>query len=302
VTGPADESLRPLMLGIAYRMLGSVSEAEDVVQDAFLRIQEHPPPDLRNPAAYVTTVTTRLAIDELRSARRRRESYVGTWLPEPVITDPAGQPEPQAERHDTISLAALVMLERLTPVERAVFVLRTAFSYDYDDIAEIVGKSTANCRQILRRARSRVAADEPRFEVNAAQRDELARRFLTAAQEGDIAGLEKLLSADVVFYGDGGGNAAALLEPVTGRARVARFVAGIMRQVLSRGLEIRLVLVNGDPGALAVDPAGAVVGIMAVQADGGQVAAIRNILNPDKLAHLTQASSAAGPPGTDSPR
>jgi RNA polymerase sigma-70 factor (TIGR02957 family) len=295
VTGPADDSLRPLMFGIAYRMLGSVSEAEDVVQDAFLRIQEHPPTGIRNPAAYVTTVTTRLAIDELRSARRRRESYAGTWLPEPVVTDPAAQPEPHAERYDTISLAALVMLERLTPVERAVFVLRTAFGYDYDDIAGIVGKSAANCRQILKRARGRVTRDEPRFTADPARRDELARRFLTAAADGDIAGLEQLLSADVVFYGDGGGNAAALAEPVTGRTRVARFVAGITRQAVARGLRILPVLVNGDPGVLAVDPAGAAVGVMAVQSDGHQVVAIRNILNPDKLAHLAR-TAADGPP------
>jgi len=287
VAGLADDSLRPLMFGIAYRMLGSASEAEDVVQEAFLRLQEHPPGQARNPAAYVTTVTTRLAIDELRSARRRRESYVGTWLPEPVITDPAGQPEAQAERYDAISLAALVLLERLTPVERAVFVLRTAFSYDYDDIAEIVGKSPANCRQILRRARSRVAQDEPRFAADSARRDELARRFLAAAADGDVAALETMLSADVVFYGDGGGNAPALRAPVTGRARVARFVAGITRQVVGLGLTIQPVLVNGEPGVLAVDAAGVVVGVMAVQARDGQVVAIRNILNPDKLAHLT---------------
>jgi RNA polymerase sigma-70 factor (TIGR02957 family) len=287
MAGLADDSLRPLMFGIAYRMLGSASEAEDVVQDAFVRLQEHPPGEARNPAAFVTTITTRLAIDELRSARRRRESYVGTWLPEPVITDPAGQPEAQAERQDTISLAALVLLERLTPVERAVFVLRTAFSYDYDDIAEIVGKSAANCRQILRRARTRVALDEPRFDADSAHRDELARRFLAAAAEGDTAALEKMLSADVVFYGDGGGNAPALREPVTGRTRVARFVAGITRQVLGRGLRVIPVLVNGEAGVLAVDAAGNVVGVTAVQASGGQVVAIRNILNPDKLRHLT---------------
>jgi RNA polymerase sigma-70 factor (TIGR02957 family) len=287
VAGLADDSLRPLMFGIAYRMLGSASAAEDVVQDAFLRLQEHPPGEIRNPAAYVTTVTTRLAIDELRSARTRRESYVGTWLPEPVITDPADQPEQQAERYDTISLAALVMLEQLTPVERAVFVLRTAFSYDYDDIAEFVGKSAANCRQILRRARRRVAQDQPRFAADSAQRDELARRFLAAAANGDIAGLEQMLSADVVFYGDGGGKAPALREPVTGRIRVARFIAGVTRQALGRGLKILPVFINGDPGVVAVDSAGVVVGVTAVQVSGGQVVAIRNILNPDKLARLT---------------
>jgi RNA polymerase sigma-70 factor (ECF subfamily) len=283
------------MFGIAYRMLGSVSEAEDVVQNAFLRMHEGAPGTVRSPRAYATTVTTRLAIDELRSARRRRESYVGTWLPEPLITDSPGQPEQQAERQpeqqaerqDTISLAALVMLERLTPVERAVFVLRTAFDYDYDGIAEIVGKSAENCRQILRRARRRVTQDEPRFSADPAHRDELARRFLAAAANGDIAQLESMLSADVVFYGDGGGAAQALREPVTGRTRVARFVVGLTRQAGRRGLQVLPVPVNGEPGVLVANAAGAVIGVMVLQIGDGQVLAIRNVLNPEKLRHLS---------------
>jgi RNA polymerase sigma-70 factor (ECF subfamily) len=282
------------MFSVAYRMLGSVGEAEDVVQEAFARMQERAPGDIRTPAAYAMTVTTRLAIDELRSARRRRESYTGTWLPEPMITDLASQPEQQAELHDTVSMAALVMLERLTPAERAVFVLRTAFGYDYAEIAEIIGKSAANCRQILRRARSRITQDEPRFTADPAHRDELARLFLAAATNGDIAQLEKLLSADVVYDGDGGGKVPALARPVTGRTRVARLVVGLTRAAASRGLQLVPVPINGGPGLLAVDAAGTVVGVLALHVSDGQVRAIRAIVNPDKLTHLTRPSPPAG--------
>ena len=220
------EELRPLMQSIAYRMVGSLTEAEDLVQEAFLRL--HEARDVESPKAWLTTVTTRLAIDHLRSARVRREEYPGTWLPEPVLADPAPEAVVRAE---SLSLAVLVLLESLTPVERAVFVLREAFDYGYDEIAAIVGKSEANCRQLAARARRHVEERRPRFEPSREQRDELVRRFVAALQEGETEPLVELLAADVEFYGDGGGKAPAVGRVVHGAGAVIRLLAGF----LSRG-------------------------------------------------------------------
>lgn len=275
------------MFSIAYRMLGSVAEAEDVVQDAFLRMHDTESAELRSPEAYASTVTTRLAIDQLKSARVRRERYVGSWLPEPLLTSADDtDPAARAELNETLSTAFLVLMESLSPVERAVFVLREAFGYGYPQIAAIVGKGEANCRQILTRARQQIGNRRPRFEPSRERRDELARRFLAATETGDLAGLEQLLADDVVFYGDGGGKAAAVREPVSGGLRVARFMLGIARQVTSLGGHFEPTEVNGQPGARLVDAEGRLGAVISLTIADGKVTAVHNVLNPDKLGHL----------------
>lgn len=273
------------MFSIAYRMLGSVAEAEDVVQEAFLRMVDASPADVRSPDAYASTVTTRLAIDRLRSARLRREHYVGSWLPEPLLTTDA-DPAVRAELVDTLSMAFLVVLESLTPVERAVFLLREVFGYDYGQIATIVGKSETNCRQIFTRAKQRVAERQPRFEVSRQRRDELAHQFLAACETGDTTALEQLLAEDVTFYADGGGKAAVVPQPVHGGIRVARFLLGIMRQLRARAGRLELTEVNGQPGFRLVDSDGRLGAVMELTIVDGHVKEVRNVLNPDKLAHL----------------
>src|SRR5919198_618492 len=228
----AHEELRPLLFSIAYRMIGSVAEAEDVVQEAFLRFHQATlaGTEVENPKAYLSSVTTRLAIDHLRSARARRERYVGPWLPEPLITDEESEVERHAETADSLSMAFLLLLERLSPVERAVFLLREVFGHGYDEIAEVVGKSEDNCRQLAVRARRRIQEGKPRFEASKRERDTLARRFFAAMEEGDVEGLKELLAADAGMYGDGGGKAPAVGRPVHGAERVARLLHGLARQ------------------------------------------------------------------------
>jgi RNA polymerase sigma-70 factor (TIGR02957 family) len=279
------DELRPLMFSVAYRMLGSVAEAEDVTQEAFLRMHRTSEP-IDSAEAFAVTVTTRLAIDQLRSARVRRERYVGTWLPEPLLADPAApDPAARAEIEDTLSTAFLLLLESLSPVERAVFLLREVFGYDYDRIADIVGKSPTNCRQILVRAKEQVEARRPRFEVSAERRDALADRFFAACRDGDLAGLERLLAEDVVFYGDGGGKAPAVGR-IAGRIQIARFLRGLVRQLDRYGLRLEPATVNGQPGALAVDAAGAVVSVLSMQVADGHIQSLFNVVNPDKLRHV----------------
>lgn len=288
------DDLRPLMFSIAYRMLGQVSEAEDVVQDAWLRMQSDDTV-VRSAEAYASTVTTRLAIDHLRSARVRREAYVGPWLPEPLLTTPSdADPAVRAETADTLSMAFLVLLESLSPVERAVFVLREAFGYGYDRIAVVVEKSEANCRQIFGRARSRIDERRPRFEASRARRDELARRFFAACDQGDLAGLERMLAADVVFYGDGGGKARAVRRPVEGRVQVLRFLGALLRQGAAQGGRIEPVHVNGQPGARLIGGDRRLVSVLTLDIADGHIQAMRNVLNPDKLRHL--GSPVAEPP------
>ena len=226
--GELYEDLRPLMFSIAYRMVGSVGDAEDIVQEAFLRFHRASGEgeEIESPKAYLSAITTRLGIDHLRSARVRRERYVGTWLPEPVLTDPESDVELHAETADSLSMAFLVLLESLSPVERAVFLLREVFEYGYDEIARVIGKTEDNCRQIAVRARRQVDAKRPRFEASRKRREELARRFFDAVGEGDTEGLIGLLAADVVAYGDGGGKAPAFPRPIYGRDRVARLLLG----------------------------------------------------------------------------
>jgi RNA polymerase sigma-70 factor (ECF subfamily) len=282
---------RPLLFSIAYRMVGSVSEAEDIVQETFLRAHRAGAEQVDSPKAYLSAITTRLAIDHLRSARVRRETYVGPWLPEPLVTagdDLAADPEAHAETADSLSLAFLVLLERLSPVERAVFLLHDVFGYGYDEVAEVVGKREDNARQIATRARRHVEEGRPRFEASRRQREELARRFLAAVEEGDTEGLVGLLAADVVMYGDGGGKAPAVAQPVHGAVHVARFLVGLGRQAQRAGLRLDPAEVNGQPGAVAYDPDGRLINVMSLDIADGQVQTVRAILNPDKLHHLGQ--------------
>jgi RNA polymerase sigma-70 factor (TIGR02957 family) len=295
VTAELVAELRPTAFAVAYRMLGSVAEAEDVVQEALLRVHRavEAGERLESPRAYVATVATRLAIDELRSARARRERYVGEWLPEPLVGDaPLDDPARHAEMADSLSLAFLVLLERLTPEQRAVFLLREVFDYGYGEIAAIIGKTEDNTRQLATRARRHVAERRPRFEASRERRDELARRFLAAAQEGDLAALEALLAEDVELHGDGGGKVPALARALHGRNRVARTLRNWARQGAKLGFaSMEAVEVNGQPGAVILGQDGSVLSVMALDIADGQVQAIRSIVNPDKLHHVVQAAT-----------
>jgi RNA polymerase sigma-70 factor (TIGR02957 family) len=284
------DDLQPVAFAIAYRMLGSVSEAEDVVQEALLRVDQalDAGEQIASPRAFVATVTTRLAINELRSARARREHYVGEWLPEPIITDGDDDPARHAETADSLSLALLVLLESLSPEQRAVLLLHDVFDYGYPEIAAIVGKSEDNARQLATRARRHVNQRRPRFRTTRQQRDELARRFFAAVERGDLAGLEALLAHDVQLTGDGGGKVPALARTLRGRNRVARTLINGIRQATARlpGISLRPVEVNGGPGALILDGQQQLIGVWALDIAGGQITNISGIVNPDKLTHL----------------
>nr|WP_202881311.1 RNA polymerase sigma-70 factor [Pedococcus badiiscoriae] len=283
------DELRPTAFAIAYRMLGSVSEAEDVVQEALLRVHHSldAGEEIASPRAFVATVTTRLAINELRSARARRERYVGEWLPEPIITDARDDPARHAETADSLSLAMLVLLESLSPEQRAVLLLHDVFGYGYPEITDIVGKSEDNVRQLATRARQHVKTRRPRFTTTREQQDELARKFFAAAEHGDLAGLEALLAHDVELTGDGGGKVPALARSLRGRSRVAHTLTNWLR-ALARfpQVSMRPVEVNGDPGAVYVDDQERLLGVWALEIADGEIVGIRSIVNPDKLGHL----------------
>jgi RNA polymerase sigma-70 factor (ECF subfamily) len=295
---------RPLLFSIAYGMTGSVGDAEDIVQDAFLgltRARQAGTP-IADPKAYLTTAVTRLGINYLRSARVRRETYVGDWLPEPIVV-PADGPGPaeHAELADSLSMAFLVLLEALSPVERAVFMLREVFGYGYPDVARITGKTEVNCRQIFTRARQRIAAGAQAREsappqIRRPEGEELARRFFQAAAGGDIDALLGMLAPDVVFHGDGGGKAQAVGRPLAGRERVIRLVAGIFRRARMAGTSLRLAWVNGQPGAILYDAEGRVLTVVELDIAGGVIEAIRAVVNPDKLHHLGPVSDLARRP------
>jgi RNA polymerase sigma-70 factor (ECF subfamily) len=286
------DELRPVAFAIAYRMLGSVAEAEDVVQEALLRVHQSLDGGeaIASPRAFVATVTTRLAINELRSARARRERYVGEWLPEPIITDGQDDPAQQAEMADSLSLALLVLLESLSPEQRAVLLLHDVFDYGYPEIAGIIGKSEPGVRQLATRARKHVEQRRGglvRFQTTREQRDELTRRFFEAAEHGDLAGLEALLAHDVELTGDGGGKVPALARSLHGRSRVAHAVINWVRRVARLpGVSLRLVEINGDPGALFLDAQQRLIGVCALDVARGEITSISGIVNPDKLTHL----------------
>jgi RNA polymerase sigma-70 factor, ECF subfamily len=292
--------LRPLVFSIAYRMLGSVAEAEDIAQETLLRAHRElaDGTEIGSPKAHLTAIATRLSIDHLRSARVRREAYVGPWLPEPLLTGAGADPRvdlaADAERSDDLSLAFLLVLERLTPVERAVFLLREAFDYTFAEIAEVVGKTPDNCRQIAARARRHVIAARPRFEPSREAREDLAARFLAAARDGDLDGLLTMLAEDAVFTGDGGGKATAFPEPLVGAARVAHAMRALFRQgARARGVTVTPAEVNGQPGWVAREADGAVIVVMTLEIAGARVTGIRSIVNPDKLGHLGPVSDRA---------
>jgi len=268
---------------------GRVSEAEVIVQEALLRLHRalEDGQQIQSPRAFVATVTTRLAINELRSARARREEYVGEWLPEPIITDGSDDPAQHAEMADSLSLAMLVLLERLSPEQRAVLLLHDVFDYDHAQIAQIIGKSQDNVRQLATRARCHVQQRRPRFQTTREQREELARRFFRAVEQGDLSGLEALLAHDVELTGDGGGKVPALARTLRGRSRVAPTLIDWARLgARLPGASLRPVEVNGDPGALFLDAKQRLIAVVALEVAGGQITRINAIVNPDKLAHL----------------
>lgn len=280
------DSLRPLMFSIAYRMLGAVSEAEDIVQEAFLRMHKSTRDGvvLDSPEAFATTVTTRLALDTLRSARVRREMYVGPWLPEPILDDDA-DPAHRVELDETVSVAFLVVLERLSPIERAVFLLREVFAYEYDEIARVVEKTEANCRQILVRAKRHLDAERPRL-APAGRQEELADAFFGALGSGDVDALERTLAADVTFYGDGGGKAPAVRQPIAGGLAVARFMLGLVRQRERLDVHLERTRANGQPALILRTGDGLVLGVLTVDVGEHGIIGVRNQINPDKLQHL----------------
>jgi RNA polymerase sigma-70 factor (ECF subfamily) len=269
-------------------MLSTVSDAEDLVQEAFLRYQRArmDGTEVASPKAYLSAVVTRLAIDQSRSARVRRETYVGAWLPEPLLTDDTDDPAERLETSESLSMAFLLLLERLSPVERAVFLLHDVFSYGYDEVAGMVGKSQANVRQIAVRARRHVESGRPRFDASPEEGDALAGRFLDAISHGDVDGLMEMLAADAVVYGDGGGKAPQWSAPIVGADRVARLLAGMGGQLGELGITIRPRRVNGQPGAVFIGPDGGLISVFSLDIIDGTVQTVRSVINPDKLRHL----------------
>lgn len=302
------EDLRPLAFGVAYRMLGSVADAEDVVQEALLRLHRAlaGAEQIASPPAYLTTVTTRLAIDQLRSARARRQQYVGDWLPEPIVTDSDADPALRAELADSISLALLVALESLSPEERAAFLLHDVFDYPYREIAAIIGRTQDNARQLAARARRHLTDRQPRFQTNDAHHAELAQRFFAATETGDLPALEALLAEDVILTGDGGGKAPALARSIKGRSRVARLLRSWSRarERIPGGVRFELVQINGGPGALVLDSRGRLAAALALEISDGHVQRVMSVVNPEKLTHLGAVSNIGellrrGSAGTD---
>jgi RNA polymerase sigma factor (sigma-70 family) len=307
---------RPLLFSIAYGMTGSVGDAEDIVQDAFLGLTRARLAGtvVADQKAYLTTAVTRLGINYLSSARVRRETYVGDWLPEPVVV-PAGGPGPgpagpgpgpaeHAELADSLSMAFLVLLEALSPVERAVFMLREVFGYGYPEVARITGKTEVNCRQIFARARHRIAAGGQErvpgpAPARRAESEELARRFFEAAAGGDMDALLTLLAPDVVAHGDGGGKAQVVGHPVAGRQRVMRLLTGLFRRGATIGVGLRLAWVNGQPGAVLYDAEGRVLSVVGLDIADGTIQAIHSVVNPNKLGHLGPVSDLARRPDQD---
>ena len=279
------EELRPLLFAIAYRILGSVAEAEDAVQETWLRF-ESSPTEPTSTKAFLSAVVTRISIDVLRSARVRREEYVGQWLPEPLLTDPYADPERSAELADSVSMTALLLLERLTPLERAVFVLREVFGFGYPEVAAAVGRSEDACRQLAVRARRHMDLGRPRFEADRREREELAARFFDALRDGDVDGLRELLAADVQLVGDGGGKAPALARSVVGADNVARVLATTFPLFDRIDARVEQRELNLQPGAILRDRDGKVGGTLLLDVLGGRIQSVRLVVNPDKLGHV----------------
>ena len=285
------EKLRPLLFSIAYRILGSVGEAEDAVQETWLRF-DGSATQPTSTKAFLSATVTRISIDVLRSARVRREQYVGPWFPEPLLSDPYQEPARSAELADSVSMAALLLLERLSPLERAVFVLREVFAFEFDEVATAGGRSEAACRQLLVRARRHMQAGRPRFEADRRERQELATRFFDALRDGDVGGLQDLLAADVQLVGDGGGKAPQLAKAVMGAQNVARVLGSVYPWLIRIGVSFEPHEVNGQPGAIFRDRDGKILHTMVIEVLDGQIQTVRGVNNPDKLAHLGPVADA----------
>jgi RNA polymerase sigma-70 factor, ECF subfamily len=281
------DQYRSLLFSIAYRMLGSVADAEDMLQETFIRWQQAANNNIDSPRAFLVTIVSRLCINHLQSARVQREAYVGQWLPEPIVTDPGSDPLAIIKVDESLSMAFLVLLERLTPVERAAFLLREVFEYEFSEIAAVLGQSEVNCRQILRRARQHVSAMRPRFKVSSKKQNDLLQRFLEAMGTGDMKGLVALLSSDVVLHSDGGGKAIAVPNLIHGADNVARGILGGFRKLLPKTLVRRLARINGEPGVVSYLD-GKPYSVFTLDAVDGRVRAIYILTNPEKLSHLAE--------------
>jgi RNA polymerase sigma-70 factor, ECF subfamily len=283
------DQYRSLLFSIAYRMLGSVADAEDMLQETFIRWQQSTEDNIRSPRAFLVTIVSRLCINHLQSARVQREEYLGEWLPEPLVTDPGSDPFGIIKVDESLSMAFLVLLERLTPIERAVFLLREVFEYEYSEIAVVLGQTEVNCRQILRRARQHVSALRPRFEASGQKQSDLLQHFLEAVETGDPERLIALLSSDVVLHSDGGGKAVAVPNPVRGADNVARGILGGLRRLVPKTLVRRLARINGEPG-LVNYLNGKPHSVLTLDAVGDRIRTIYIVTNPEKLAHLSGLS------------
>lgn len=281
---------RPLLFSVAYRMLGSVADAEDILQEVYIRWQQSGDEDIRSPRAFLVTIVSRLCINHLQSARVQREEYVGQWLPEPVLTGAESGPFEIMETGEALSIAFLVLLERLTPIERAVFLLREIFEYEYSEIASIVGQNETNCRQILRRARQHVSAMRPRFKVSARKQNDLLQRFVEAIKNSDMDGLLNLLAHDVVLYSDGGGKGVAVPNQVHGADKVVRGILGAFKRLLPTNLVRRLTQINGEPGIVSYLD-GKPHSVVSLDVTEGRIQAIYILTNPEKLTHLPDLSA-----------
>lgn len=282
------QTQRPRLFGIAYRMTGSAGEAEDILQEAWLRFQSVDPTEVRAPEALLTTIVTRLGLDHLKSAQARREVYPGLWLPEPVSTEQnlAEDPLDNMLKLESISLAFLHLLESLSPEERAVFLLREVFDYEYREIANFINKSETACRQLFSRAKKHVAEHRPRFPTSPAEHERVLNTFIAAAESGDLDQLMAVMAEDVVCYADGGGKATATTRPLHGRESVAKFVKGVQRTGLKPGDTFEMPLINGRPGLIVRDAQGAITTALTLDIVDGVIRALYFVRNPDKLQHL----------------
>ncbi len=280
---------RSLLFSVAYRMLGTVADAEDMLQETFIRWQQADEEEIRSPRAFLITIISRLCINHLQSARVRREEYIGQWLPEPIVTDPAHDPLNIIRVDESLSMAFLILMERLTPVERAVFLLREVFEYEYAEIAAILGQSEVNCRQILRRSRQHVSAMRPRFKVSAQKKSELLERFLRATASGDVHQLIAVLADDAILHSDGGGKAVAVPNLIHGSDAVARAIVRSMSKLVPRNLVLRMAQINGNPGVITYLE-GRPFSVFTIDGTAEQVRAVYVVTNPEKLSHLPPLS------------